>query len=732
MSPDWTGERAARTEPSGLSTVADAHGWDEQPASGPEAVPVAAQPADPPTPAGPTPTPFDVLGPLPTGTTVLEASAGTGKTYTIAALAARYVAEGHVELDQLMMVTFGRMATDELRVRVRERLVRLEAQLSDALGRTPPGTPVPERDDVAHLLLAVDIAVEPFTRLAADHAPRGAHRTQRRGPVTRLVVVLAVDGFHHGVRHVERGDVHQLERADDEAGHVAQHAVDVVELGDAFRQDAQAFGAEAASGVVDDEARRVLRAHRGVAQAPAERQQVQRDGRVGQQPVDRLDHLHHRHRVEEVEAGHPRRQPQCGRDRGDRQRRGVAREHAVVAHQRLELGEQRLLGAEVLDDRLDDDIAVAQRLERGDRREARGGGCRLFGAQLAAFVQRAQRDGELLAARRRAALARIEDPHRQPGLRRDLHDAHAHHAGADHAESQRGGGETGLFIRGIGLHCGTPFFELETAGDCSRRRLRLSIKVSSRKSLIANLPGTLTIRDIYKILPFGDISFLSLIGYIHGFAGCHHRPTLTASSRLAQGAQTDAGRPRSAPRCQAIPHRRHRGRPGLRERVAAAQDALGARRADALAGIRWRRLGPHRQGPGHPAPSPDSCSEEVHWKLVMGQLTVWMNGELVGHWSVQRGTSTLTYASSWLQSDKVRSLSLSLPITGSREIRGPVVANWFDNLLPDNDRIRKRLSRRFRTKNAEAFTLLEALGMPFARDGRPGHFETLAGEPVPA
>ena len=36
------------------------------------------------------PPPFDVCGRLPTGTTVLEASAGTGKTYTIAALAARY------------------------------------------------------------------------------------------------------------------------------------------------------------------------------------------------------------------------------------------------------------------------------------------------------------------------------------------------------------------------------------------------------------------------------------------------------------------------------------------------------------------------------------------------------------------------------------------------------------------------------------------------------------------
>jgi large subunit ribosomal protein L5 len=34
--------------------------------------------------------------------------------------------------------------------------------------------------------------------------------------------------------------------------------------------------------------------------------------------------------------------------------------------------------------------------------------------------------------------------------------------------------------------------------------------------------------------------------------------------------------------------------------------------------------------------------------------------------------------------------------------------------------------------DAEAFALLEALGMPFARDGRPGSFETLAGEPVAA
>nr|WP_211177577.1 UvrD-helicase domain-containing protein [Pseudonocardia acidicola] len=68
---------------------------------------------------------------MPTGTTVLEASAGTGKTFTIAALATRYVAEGRAALPELMLVTFGREATQELRERVRERLVAAERGLAD-------------------------------------------------------------------------------------------------------------------------------------------------------------------------------------------------------------------------------------------------------------------------------------------------------------------------------------------------------------------------------------------------------------------------------------------------------------------------------------------------------------------------------------------------------------------------------------------------------------------------
>lgn len=91
-------------------------------------------------------------------------------------------------------------------------------------------------------------------------------------------------------------------------------------------------------------------------------------------------------------------------------------------------------------------------------------------------------------------------------------------------------------------------------------------------------------------------------------------------------------------------------------------------------------------------------------------LNAWMNGELVGTWSVRRTAHSFVYADSWIQSPKVRALSLSLPITASREVRGEVVSHYFDNLLPDNDRIRERLGRRFRTKSIDAFSLLEAIG----------------------
>lgn len=95
----------------------------------------------------------------------------------------------------------------------------------------------------------------------------------------------------------------------------------------------------------------------------------------------------------------------------------------------------------------------------------------------------------------------------------------------------------------------------------------------------------------------------------------------------------------------------------------------------------------------------------------MRSLNVWMNGELVGTWSYGRGdTHRFTYDTDWMTSPACRSLSLSLPISASAEIRGAVVAHYFDNLLPDNERIRKRLKARYSTKSDRTFDLLEAIG----------------------
>src|SRR4051812_13696875 len=74
---------------------------------------------------------FDPCAPVPAGVTVLEASAGTGKTHAITAIATRLVALG-TPLEDLLLVTFTRMATGELRDRVRGHLVRTEAALARA------------------------------------------------------------------------------------------------------------------------------------------------------------------------------------------------------------------------------------------------------------------------------------------------------------------------------------------------------------------------------------------------------------------------------------------------------------------------------------------------------------------------------------------------------------------------------------------------------------------------
>ena len=87
--------------------------------------------------------PFDLHDPLPEArTTLVEASAGTGKTYTITGLAVRRVAEHADPLSSLLLVTFTRAATAELRARVRSSLVAAEAHLARPRSDLPVEDPV--------------------------------------------------------------------------------------------------------------------------------------------------------------------------------------------------------------------------------------------------------------------------------------------------------------------------------------------------------------------------------------------------------------------------------------------------------------------------------------------------------------------------------------------------------------------------------------------------------------
>ena len=70
---------------------------------------------------------FDLFAVPFDGTVRIEASAGTGKTHTLADLYLRLVAEGGRSVDQILVVTYTVAATGELRDRIRHRLAEARA-----------------------------------------------------------------------------------------------------------------------------------------------------------------------------------------------------------------------------------------------------------------------------------------------------------------------------------------------------------------------------------------------------------------------------------------------------------------------------------------------------------------------------------------------------------------------------------------------------------------------------
>jgi serine/threonine-protein kinase HipA len=92
-------------------------------------------------------------------------------------------------------------------------------------------------------------------------------------------------------------------------------------------------------------------------------------------------------------------------------------------------------------------------------------------------------------------------------------------------------------------------------------------------------------------------------------------------------------------------------------------------------------------------------------------LNVLMNGRLTGHLhKLPSGEMTFQYAEEWLETQGARPVSLSLPLT-YQAYEGDRVYNFFDNLLPDNERIRARIQARFQLPSSQPFDLLTAIGI---------------------
>ncbi|RZA35590.1 MAG: exodeoxyribonuclease V subunit beta [Lysobacteraceae bacterium] len=87
------------------------------------------------------------------GVRAIEASAGTGKTFTLATLVVRLVVEAGLEIGEILAVTFTEAATQELRSRIRARLL-LAVGLVDA---PPPAGASPEAL-LTHAVIAAHLA----------------------------------------------------------------------------------------------------------------------------------------------------------------------------------------------------------------------------------------------------------------------------------------------------------------------------------------------------------------------------------------------------------------------------------------------------------------------------------------------------------------------------------------------------------------------------------------------
>jgi serine/threonine-protein kinase HipA len=93
------------------------------------------------------------------------------------------------------------------------------------------------------------------------------------------------------------------------------------------------------------------------------------------------------------------------------------------------------------------------------------------------------------------------------------------------------------------------------------------------------------------------------------------------------------------------------------------------------------------------------------------RLTVALNGRIVGMLErASTGAIAFVYDKEWLADTKrAIPVSISLPLREER-YSGAEVSAFFDNLLPDNDRIRRKVAERVGAGGMDAFSLLSQIG----------------------
>jgi len=118
-------------------------------------------------------------------------------------------------------------------------------------------------------------------------------------------------------------------------------------------------------------------------------------------------------------------------------------------------------------------------------------------------------------------------------------------------------------------------------------------------------------------------------------------------------------------------------------------------------------------------------------------LNIFLNSRLVGRLDrAASGAVSFRYDASWLAWESALPVSLSLPLRENK-LTGAAVTAYFDNLLPDNEPIRRQIADRVHAEGYDATSLLAAIGrdcvgaLQFLPEGQdPGPAGALSSRPI--